>query len=198
MQEGVHKDNLINDMLKNIPDPKMRSIYGQIASGDIAQKVLCMSEDIYEDREVALLDENDEPVLFKSGPHKGEPKTKVENVLVRKGCAGRVIAHIYSDGRIEETPPVESDSARFGYESGLEGSRIRFDGQRGFRCYCGNNSIMCEEEKGILNPNMPVPPTQDDLYQIAERLSKRETPNLTPDESGKLSIDGFVIEEVRI
>ncbi|MFA5937323.1 MAG: hypothetical protein WC822_05635, partial [Candidatus Paceibacterota bacterium] len=80
------------------------------------------------------------------------------------------------------------------YNSGLEGSRQRLDGQWGFRCYCGNNSVLCEEEKGVITPARP---SQADLQKIAERLSHRKTNTYLP-KNGKTNIDGFVIEEVKV
>jgi hypothetical protein len=116
-------------------------------------------------------------------------------------CKGRVIATIDDTGKVDETAPVltkalskKSQSSLSGiYSSGLEGSRQRLDGQMGFRCYCGNNSILCEEEKGIISPARP---SSEDLQKIANRLSKRKTIIYSP-KNGKTNIDGFVIEEVK-
>lgn len=156
------RQNVVNDMLKNIKDPKLQRLYGGIVNGNITAIVKCMST----------------------------------------VCKGRVIAHITSDGRVEETPPEMNKTAPKGklkvsralYASGLEGSRQRFDGQWGFRCYCGNNSILCEEEKGIITPQRPTP---DDLVKIAKRLERRKG-NEYNVQKGKLSVDGFVIEEVKV
>lgn len=153
----VDKDTVIQEMLKNIPDPKLRENYGRLLSGQIVKQVMCMS----------------------------------------KVCKGRVIATLDAAGAVTETKPVIDPKGKYGlYTSGLEGSRQRFDGALGFRCYCGNNSILCEEEKGVLNPLMPVPPSEDDLLTIATRLSKRtqKLPLVGP----VVNIDGFKIEEVRI
>lgn len=36
-------------------------------------------------------------------------------------------------------------------------ARYRFDGQWGFQCYCGNNSIMSKQEiESISNPQLPT------------------------------------------
>lgn len=117
-----------------------------------------------------------------------------------KICKGRVIATIDDNGKVDETEPVLNKTlAKKGapsvmglYSSGLEGSRVRLDGQMGFRCYCGNNSILCEEEKGIITPARP---SGEDLQKIANRL-RRRTITYTP-KNGKTEIDGFVIEEVK-
>lgn len=113
-----------------------------------------------------------------------------------KSCKGAVIAHIDDAGKVTETPPVLDPKGKFGlYRSGLEGTRGRLDGQLGFRCYCGNSSVLCEEEKGIITPARP---TQADLNKIAERLSKRKTLNPYEPKNGKTEIDGFVIEEIKV
>lgn len=153
--------NVITDMLKNIKDPKLRGVYGNIISGKISGLVRCNSDN----------------------------------------CQGRIIAHITEDGRVEETPPVANKKPRKGatiaqalYSSGLEGSRQRFDGQYGFRCYCGNNSILCTEEQGIITPARP---SEQDLITIAERLQKRQgNPYIA--KNGKTEIDGFTVEEVKV
>lgn len=110
-------------------------------------------------------------------------------------CNGRVIAYIDETGKVDETAPKVDTKGKYGlYSSGLEGTRQRFDGQVGFRCYCGNSSILCEEEKGIITPARP---SQADLEKIAQRLSQRNTNAYLP-KNGKTNIDGFVIEEVKV
>lgn len=111
-------------------------------------------------------------------------------------CKGRVIAYIDESGKVDEAQPEVSPEGAYGlYSSGLEGSRQRLDGQMGFRCYCGNNSILCEEEKGVITPARP---SQDDLQKIAQRLSLRKNPLMYTPKKGKTNIDGFVIEEVKV
>lgn len=111
-------------------------------------------------------------------------------------CKGRVIAYIDDSGKVDETNPVIDKKGKYGlYKSGLEGSRQRLDGQMGFRCYCGNSSILCEEEKGIITPARP---SQEDLQSIANRLSKRKNKLMYMPNNGKKEIDGFVIEEVKV
>lgn len=112
-----------------------------------------------------------------------------------KRCNGRVIAFINNDGKVDEAEPLIDPKGRYGlYTSGLEGSRQRLDGQMGFRCYCGNNSVLCEEEKGIITPARP---SQEDVMEIATRLSQRKA-NIYLPKNGKTNIDGFVIEEVKV
>lgn len=111
-------------------------------------------------------------------------------------CKGRVIAHIDEQGAVTETPPVLDPKGKYGlYKSGFEGVRERLDGQLGFRCYCGNSSVLCEEEQGIITPARP---TQEDLNKIAERLSRRKVINPYLPKDGKTNIDGFVIEEIKV
>lgn len=190
----IHKDNLVRDMLKRIPDPKMREQYGRMLSGDIIKQVQCLSEDVYEKQEVPVLDKDGEPELYLRGPNKGEPKTETKDVLVRKGCKGRVIANISADGRVTETEPVKDETGKYGlYSSGLEGSRLRLDGQLGFRCYCGQNSILCEEEQGVITA---VPPSESDLNTIALRLSKRTNIIVPAEVTAKK--EGFRVVDVKV
>lgn len=189
----VHQDNLVKDMLRNIPDPKMREQYGRLLSGEIAQEVHCLSDDVYEDREVPVLDDKGEPVLYKTGKSKGQPKTEVKSVLVRAGCKGRTIAYIGKNGKVTEAEPVSSEDGPNGiYSSGLEGSRIRLDGTLGFRCYCGQNSILLEEEQGIITNRLP---SESDLNTIALRLSKRT--NIIIPAHIKAQKEGFEVVDVR-
>lgn len=117
-------------------------------------------------------------------------------------CKGRIIGFLDDAGKISETPPVLNKTlAKKGaksvqgiYSSGLEGSRYRLDGVMGFRCYCGNNSVLCEEEKGIITPARP---SQEDLQKIANRLTKR-THNSYEPKNGKAEVDGFIIEDVKV
>lgn len=187
-------DNLVKDMLKNIPDPKLREQYGRLIAGDIIAVVKCLSQDVYEDREVPLTDADGNEIVYTKGPKKGEVKTEVQTVLVHGGCNGRVIANVSADGRVTETAPREDTTGAYGrYSSGLEGSRLRLDGTLGFRCYCGNNSILLEEEKGVITAS---PPSEQDLTTIALRLSKR-TNIIVPDHI-KAQKEGFMVEDVRV
>lgn len=190
----AHKDNLIRDMLKNITDPKLREQYGRLLSGDVVKVVKCLSDDIYEMQDVPILNKKGEPKLYTTGKKKGQPKTERKNVLVRKGCKGRIIANISSSGKVTETTPVEDVNGRYGkYSSGLEGHRVRLDGTLGFRCYCGNNSILLEEEKGIITA---VPPSEQDLQTIALRLSKRT--NIILPAHVRDQKEGFAVEDIKV
>lgn len=188
------QQNVLKDMLANIKDPKLRQVYGNIISGKIVAQVRCNSEDIFTEVDVPILDENGDIVYYERGKNKGQAKTERKNILTRKGCKGRVIAFIDENGKVSETEPELSPEGAYGiYSSGLEGSRARLDGQLGFRCYCGNNSILCEEEKGIISPALP---STEDLQKIADRLSRRKI-NLYKPKNGETNIDGFTVIEVR-
>lgn len=189
------QQNVLKDMLANIKDPKLREVYGAIVSGKIIGEVHCNSEDVSGTQDVPVLGKDGEVVLYQRGDKKGEVKTERKNVITRKGCKGRTIAYIDESGKVQEAEPEKSPEGAYGlYSSGLEGSRIRLDGQLGFRCYCGNNSILCKEEKGIITPARP---STEDMQTIANRLSKRKV-NLYVPEDGKTNIDGFTIVEVKV
>lgn len=82
--------------------------------------------------------------------------------------------------------------------AGIETSRDRFDGRKGFRCYCGNWSIQSEEEQGVLQTTKTpggVAPTQKDLVAIAEALQKSNKGALSFI-NGRAEYDGFALEEV--
>lgn len=112
-----------------------------------------------------------------------------------KTCKGRVIAHIRGDGIVTETPPVIDKSGKFGlYSSGLEGSRVRLDGVLGFRCYCGNNSVLCKEEDGVITPAMP---TREQVQNILVKINNRKGVQYIA-KNGKMDIDGFTIEELKV
>lgn len=111
-------------------------------------------------------------------------------------CKGRVIAFMDDSGKVDEAEPKIDAKGKYGlYSSGLEGTRLRLDGHLGFRCYCGNTSILCQEEKGIITPARP---SQDDLLKVAQRLGLRKNKVMYTPKDGKLEIDGFVIEEVKV
>ena len=111
-----------------------------------------------------------------------------------KSCNGRVIATIDKYNNVSEVAPLLSkrkDSAL--YASGLEGSRIRLDGEFGFRCYCGNESILAKEEAGIITPAQP---NMEDLEEIAKRLAKRQ-PDYYKHVNGLKEVDAFIIEDFK-
>ncbi len=157
------QDNVVADMLRNLP-PAQQQAYGDIINGNVTHFVKCDSD----------------------------------------YCKGAVIGHIMQDGRVVEaklkTPTqkelkgAEKAKISYGlYTSGLEGSRQRLDGNWGFRCYCGNNSILAEQEQGIITAGAP---TQKDIFKIADNLQRK--PTKVTQSGGKLSVDGFTVEQVGI
>lgn len=186
----MNKNKLINDMLKNVADPRLQRMYGEIINRKIVKNVYCMSEDIYGIEHVPVLDKDGNPKMYTKGKRKGQVITEEKEVIVRQGCNDRLIATIDTNGKVDETDMVISDDGRI--LSGLEGSRLRLDGRYGFRCFCGNVSVLSEEEKGVITS---VQPTQEDLGLIAERLGKRKT-NKYPKVAGVRYVDGFRVEDV--
>lgn len=84
--------------------------------------------------------------------------------------------------------------------AGIETSRDRLDGRKGFRCYCGNWSIQSEEERGVLEtaktPMAAKPPTQEQMMEIFKRVEKS---NKGPLQfiKGWAEYDGFALEEIK-
>lgn len=100
-------------------------------------------------------------------------------------CDGRVIAHIYDDGRITAT----IDSGRM-Y---LAASRKRLDGYIGFQCLCGNDSRLAEHEMGVEGIEMNAI-TKDDVEKVWDKLQSQ--PANYPIIKGKQIVDNFLIEEI--
>lgn len=108
---------------------------------------------------------------------------KDKKKLVQKGCNGRLIARIYNDGRVVM---VASDGKAW-----LRSSRHRFDGQMGFQCWCGQDSLLAEAEQGIIGE---APPTREDLGSIYEKLQIKK-PNYKQFQGGTF-VDGFEVREI--
>lgn len=154
--------SIAEEMLQHIADPSVREQYAGILNGQTIGIVHCHSQ----------------------------------------FCKGRAIAHVMNDGKIVELEPVtpsEKQAAAFikakkqvpRYVSGLEGDRMRLDGSRGFRCYCGNSSILHEHEQGIISHNQP---SKGDLERVFGKLQAK--PSTYNEIDGTLYIDGFSIERV--
>lgn len=83
--------------------------------------------------------------------------------------------------------------------AGIETSRDRLDGRKGFRCYCGNWSIQCEEEYGKLDsspiPFAAAPPTKEQMMEIFEKVQKSGKGPLQFIK-GRAEYDGFALEEI--
>lgn len=83
--------------------------------------------------------------------------------------------------------------------AGIETSRDRLDGRKGFRCYCGNWSIQSPEERGVLEtastPMAAKPPTQEQMVEIFSRVEKS---GKGPVQfiKGWAEYDGFGLEEI--
>lgn len=106
-----------------------------------------------------------------------------------KSCKSRVIAYIYQDAPDKQRVVPSSESLDNMY---LFQSRQRLDGQWGFHCKCGNNSIIAKHEQGIIGPHLP---SKSDLEKIHSNLLNNK-PNY-PVINGKQKVDGFSIEDVK-
>jgi hypothetical protein len=149
-------------MLKNIPDPRMREMYGNILSGKYAYKVYCLD------------------------PHRN-PDTK--KPYHAKQC---LIGYIMANGQVMDNLTLNKEGHPI---AGIETSRDRFDGRKGFKCYCGNWSIQSPEEQGILEQSVaPMPPTKKQLEDIFAKVQGK--PPLSYD-GGRAVYDGFMLEEVK-
>lgn len=160
----MQSNQLAHDMLDKIDDPNVRQQYANILNGQIIGFVHCDS----------------------------------------KFCGGRVIGNMMADGTCQETPPVppsKSQMKRFiamgkqipHFVSGLEGDRVRLDGSRGFRCYCGNNSILHKHEQGHVTATAP---SKRDLEAVFGKMHRN--PSEYPEVNGKITIDGFTLEKVQV
>jgi hypothetical protein len=82
--------------------------------------------------------------------------------------------------------------------AGIETSRDRLDGRKGFRCVCGNWSIQSPEEQGILDQSFsPTAPTQDQMIAIFEKVEKSGKGPLQFI-NGWAEYDGFALEEIKV
>ncbi len=158
-------NSVMQGMLKNISDPRLRETYGNILSGSYAYAVYCINP--------------------QKNPATGKPfhanPCKIGFLTKR----GQVIDAMTTDKKTRQ--PI----------AGIETSRDRFDGRKGFRCYCGNWSIQSEEEQGVLKQStVPMPPTKDELQQIFGRVQASGKGQLQFI-NGIAEYDGFRLEEVR-
>lgn len=108
-----------------------------------------------------------------------------------------LIGYIDKKGRCIDEPQQRKDGRPV---SGIETSRDRFDGRKGFRCYCGNWSIQAPEEfkflGGKANPS-PFPPTKTQLEEIAAAIGKSGKAYGMQFILGQMEYDGFRIEEIK-
>lgn len=178
-------DEHINQMLSNLP-PDQAAQFASIIKGDVEYEVICNSEDTFEDVAVPLLDENSNPVMYKSGKHKGEIKTEIQHRLLQEGTNGRVIAHIMTDGQVIAV----KDENDFMW---LRASRRRTDGELGFECWCGQDTRIAPNEDGIIKADGSQP-SRDDLMQLAHNLEQNPPKYATI--NGERNVDGFILRKV--
>jgi hypothetical protein len=178
-------DDTINKMLQNLPQDQAAQ-FASVLRGDVESEVVCTSQDSFVDVDVPVVDEDKQPVLYKSGAHKGEIKTKKEKQLDRKGCDGRVIAQIMTDGQV--IPLRDADGEMF-----LRSSRRRTDGELGFECWCGADTRIAPNEDGILKADGSQP-SKDDLLQMASNLEQNPPKYATI--KGERNVDNFLIRKV--
>ncbi len=176
----------IEEMLKNA-DPQSRKVMANILTGKVVARIYCLSEDITATREVPVLDENDQPVLYKSGKNKGKPKTATESYIEREGCKGRLIGEIYDNGRAESI--ADKDGNHW-----LRATRKRLDGAIGCECWCGQDSRISAQEAGDLKFD-GQPPTKQGLESIFKKIEKN--PTTVEIKNGRAVCDGFAFEELQ-
>lgn len=179
----------IEEMLRNA-DPQSRRVMKSILNGRLVARIYCLSDDVFATREVPVLDDDGNQVVYKSGAKKGEPKTTTEEYLQREGCKGRQIGVAYasSDGntRIE---PIKSDDGNF-Y---LRSTRKRLDGVIGCECWCGQDSRISSQEAGHIDYSGNAP-TKEGLEAIFTNIQKN--PTVVEETNGMSVIDGFAFEGV--
>lgn len=116
-----------------------------------------------------------------------------------KLCKGRVIAHLYVDGQwvgdveekiVKKGTPIKGT---FPVYSRLETYRIRFDGQTGFKCGCGNSSILAAAEDGVISG---TPPSKNDLRKIYGNMQEKPG-DYAEAADGSITVDGFTINPVK-
>lgn len=104
----------------------------------------------------------------------------------KHGASGQVMGHIYKDGKFRA---VTDNKGRMWCRA----SRVRLDGNLGFECWCGNDSRLCEAEKGVKGiENNAV--QKSDLDTVFARLQQK--PANYPVTDGAQVVDGFKIEGV--
>jgi len=175
----------INAMLQNLP-PDQAAQFASIIRGEVEYEVICNSQDVFEDIEVPVTDENNEPVVFKSGKRKGEVKTTKEHTLVKEGTNGRVIAHVMNDGQVVAL----HDENGFMW---LRASRRRTDGELGFECWCGQDTRIAPNEDGIIKADGSQP-SREDLMQLAS--NHEQNPPKYATINGERNVDGFILRKV--
>lgn len=107
---------------------------------------------------------------------------------------GVLIGYIDGKGKCVDEPVSRADGQ---IVSGIETSRDRFDGRKGFRCYCGNWSIQAPEEQPTFEKTNPAaPPTREQMEEIFAALTKSGKAQGYQFINGAMEYDGFKLEEV--
>lgn len=133
----------------------------------------------------------------------GRQRDELENILrgnitaqvrcMSPQCNGRIIAYIYTNGKVEMTLYPDNDGGEIGF---LFASRDRLDGFKGFECRCGNDSRLSKQEAGHLqyqgNPVMSI--SKQKIEDIGRAI--QDSPSEYPIVDGCQEIDGFVVEKV--
>lgn len=183
MQVG---NKAIEEMLKNV-DPQSRKVMANILTGKVVANIYCLSEDVVSKRDIQVIDENGDPVLYKSGKNKGNPKFVQEDYISREGCKGRHIGVVYDNGRAE---PVRAEDGNY-Y---LRSTRQRLDGAIGCECWCGQDSRISEQEAGHIDYSGNAP-SKEGLEAIFNNVQKN--PTVVEIKNGRTVIDGFAFEEIK-
>lgn len=98
-------------------------------------------------------------------------------------CKGRLLGYINANGKV--TAAVNNKGEMY-----LRSSRQRLDGYMGFECWCGNDSRLAEQEKGIVGQFID----KNILKKVAEKLERK--PAKYTKTGKKLLIDNFLIEDI--
>jgi hypothetical protein len=115
---------------------------------------------------------------------------KTEKPFHAKKC---LVGHMTASGQVYDSQTVDKEREPI---AGLLTSRDRLDGRKGFRCYCGNSSIQCAEELGVLKQSAaPMPPTKRELEEIFLKIQSSGKGPLQF-VGGVAEYDGFRLEQV--
>lgn len=107
------------------------------------------------------------------------------------------IGYIDSSGKCVDEQIVRKNGQ---IVAGIESSRDRFDGRKGFKCYCGNSSIRSDEESAVIGTEQDVPifarpPSRQELNDIFGQLQKSGKTALQF-VKGWVEYDGFGLMEI--
>lgn len=154
-------NSAVREILKNIPDRKQRDQMANILTGKIVKNVRCLGKKPWSNR-------NDKGILVQHKP-----------------CDGRIIAHVYSDGKIRL---AASDGKAW-----LRSFVHRLDGATGFECWCGNDSRLSVQELEVVK-RRGTSATKEYIEDVANNVMKK--PSNYPIKNGVQIVDGFAIEEI--